>query len=246
MRINFIPQVEASRETFDKNVAACTAPKIKLDKSNVVASVVGGGQSASHLRFIGDVLAINNTYYWLQERGVNCAMVSIDPLLKPKGRIKKAYLASCCDPELFAACDEVYCFDLIEYNKEGIGGGVTTATRAPSVALNLGYKRVYFYGCEGNFKDQDHVDRHDGGAKVVIRANGKDYITYPEFLIQSESLALLLETFPEFFVNHSGGMLEAMQNDSDWECVAVCEEMRKGIEEYSGECLFNQPYEVRA
>lgn len=209
-------------------------------------AVCGGGPSlADHLHELrhwpGDIWAINHTADWLLDRGIDCTLFAVDPLIKSSTAAKRL-LAASCDPELFTAQAE--CFDLIETDPEGVPGGSTAAGRTPGLALRLGYPGVVFYGCESSFKDRDHVDRDEALKEaLIVRANGRDFKTYPEFMMQAETLSDVIRLAPEVFVSKSGGLLDAMVADQEWEVVAVSDAMKASLIAMNGDCgLYDAPY----
>jgi hypothetical protein len=61
-------------------------------------------------------------------------------------------------------------------------------------------------------------------------AGGEDYLTRPDFYMQSEALAKIVTTYPDYFAEESGGLLRAMIIHSDtWEDVASSEMLAKEL-----------------
>ena len=112
----------------------------------------------------------------------------------------------------------------------------------------MGYADVSFFGCEGSFQENDHVDRHEHRPdQLIVRAGGKDYRTCPPFLIQCEELIQLF-FFDGVYHNRSGGLLKAMIDFPDtWEVVAVSEALKHHLEERNGAMgLYDVPYVLAA
>jgi hypothetical protein len=63
-------------------------------------------------------------------------------------------------------------------------------------------------------------------------------------VMQAESIAQLLRTFPAYFVNKSEGFLAAMVADEQWTTVAVSAALKKVLIDTNGDSgLFDKPYE---
>lgn len=203
-------------------------------------AVVGGGSSAArHLDVLrqwpGEIWAINYTQPWLTAQGIESILFSVEaqPM---KIDAERALLASCCHPETFASVAKAEKFHSAgSHDGDGVIGSVTTATRAPMLALSLGYTEVHFFGCEGSYEDADHVDRHDGRPDaMVVRSRGRDFKTYPELLLQTEWLAGMVAHFPDMFKDRSGGLLGSFDPDG-YEVVAVCPSLKRSLIEQNGD-----------
>lgn len=209
-------------------------------------AVVGGGhslaQSLPTLReWPGDIWAINSTADWLLDHDIQSVCVSIDP--NPfTSRAERKLLATCCAPQ-----DGAEYWEMVDHHPGGVAGGVTTASRAPSLALRLGYTRVVFFGCEGSFPSgaATHVNKDDGlDTLMVVRAAGSDYLTHPELFMQCECLSEVLREFPEFAQEESGGLLRAMTADPGWQVVAVSGALREHLRAENGADVWTTPYEL--
>jgi len=259
-RLQIESQCCASLDQLKANAATCDGiERIQpLAPHGGKVAIVGGGPSVTnHLdelrNWEGPIWAINNTASWLIERGIPAIYFSVDPsphdTFKTDG-VTHAVLATCCDPKLRERFAEVAVFDMVETHPDGITGGTTSVSRACTLAIRCGFYDVTLFGVEGSFAlGQDHVDRHqDLNEILVVRAGGKDYATYPEFLLQCEALAPLIQLAPNVFKQKSGGLLEAVVNyPDDWECVAVSAKLRDHLIERNGDSgIFTTPYEFEA
>lgn len=212
-------------------------------------AVVGGGPLLIHdlpeLRaWDGDIWAINFTAQWLNENGVPAALFTVDP--EPMTiSATDAILGSVCDPSLFAQFEgRVRTFHMLQTHENGISGGAFSSTCAAAVALRLGYTDVSYFGCEGSFDDQDHVDRHESRPdQLIVRAGGHDYKSCPPYMIQCEELQSLFY-FDGVFHNRSGGLLKAMiDNPETWEVVAVSASLKQHLEQVNGaHGIYDHPY----
>ncbi|WP_341918683.1 hypothetical protein [Polaromonas sp. YR568] len=209
-----------------------------------LAVVGGGGSTALHIEALrswdGEIWAINGTAAWLSRNGIRATLFTIDPgdvrLFDTSG-VDSALLATCCHPELREKFKTYRVFDLVETHPGGVMGGTTSASRAATLALSMGYYSIHFFGCDSSFEvGNDHVDRDEGIQEMaIVRAGGRDYTTYLEYLLQAECLSKLLMLAPSVFKSHSGGLLDAITANPDtWEVVAVSAQLKKSLEQING------------
>lgn len=198
----------------------------------------------------GDIWAINSVANWLHENGIECTMFSVDPGEPPdlpeslwNSPVKRRILATMCHPQMMT--DDTRVFDTAETAPDGLPGGTCSATRAPWVAMKMGYLDVSFFGCAASYESQDHVDRHEGrDVELIVRAGGKDYRTRPDFYIQAQELARLFAEYGVVFKNRSRGLTKAMTEYPDkWEVVGVSAALKAHLEEVNGkQGLYDEPY----
>lgn len=252
-RIAFVAVGCGSDEINKRHMEACERVPYVQPKRRGKLAVVGSGPSvAQHLEELkewgGDIWAINGAAAYLAANGIKSTLLSVDP--SPWATwmfngVEKALFASCVHPmafEYFAG--NVEKFDLVEHSINGITGGCTTAARVPHLSVAVGYSDVTFYGCEGSFEDQDHVNENVGDPEqIVIKADGELYRTRPEYLMQSENIAECMHAFPTVFKEKCGGLLRAILHDPKWEIVAVSEKMKEKLEATNGACgLYDEKF----
>jgi hypothetical protein len=206
-------------------------------------AVVGGGPSAKSSidilrKWPGDIFAVNDTAGFLSDNGVPCYIFSVDStevLFKIGPLVKGAFFASRVDREQFKQFKraDVRTFHMLEDipdNKGDIEGGATGVCRTPHLLLRLGYRGIYFFGCEGSFYDTTHVTGKSEAAfanMMIVQAGGIDYLTNAAFVIQSKYLGEVIKTHPKFLINASGGLLKGMiENWDTWEVVAIRDDLR--------------------
>jgi hypothetical protein len=221
------------------------------DIHNRRLAIVGGGPSIierlDELDQYDDVWAVNYTASWLAKRGIESTMLSVDSEkfdLRVSDGVSRAILASSVDPGTALYFRKPKQFHLVEHDKEGIPGGTTTACRVPFLALRQGYKDVTFYGCESSFDIEDHVDRKDSGSwkeQIIVKADGREFRTTPQFMLQADDLSAFIAGFPDVFKERSGGLLGAMVNDPWWSVAAVSTAMRDHLIEINGSTPFMEP-----
>lgn len=207
-------------------------------------AVCGGGPLLVHdldeLRaWDGEIWAINHTAAWLGKQGVRATFVSVDPILYNVEPVEDALISLTCDMRLFQAFEgkRVRAFEIFEVNEEVTLGGTSTVTRIPSLAMRLGFKEVHFFGCEGSYDAQTHVDRNaDEPYVVVVRAGGRDYKAEMALYLQCRELAAMFRAFPNVYHNRSGGLVRAMVEHPDtWEVVGVSTKMKELLEAENGQ-----------
>lgn len=244
-----IRPVEALKQNADTN----QYPKYQKEKPHLrKLAVVGGGplvvNNLDELKaWDGDIWGINFTANWLHHHGIKCTFITVDPSEFTTDVLPKdALVASCCDPTLFKYLEgkNFKVFDLIETHEDGIIGGTSTATRTPSLAINLGYMDVSYFGCEGSYSDITHIDRHvDQQYQLIVRADGKDYRTELSFILQCEEFITYFTNYGWIYKNRSHGLLEAMLKDPEWKVVAVSNAMKQYLINKNGEQgLYGKPY----
>lgn len=254
--INFSAQCGTSEETLKEQFKASIGRK-SIQPSPYHGrklAVVGGGPSVlEHLdelkEWNGDIWAINYTGTFLLNHGIKSTFVTIDggwfDTSKLTG-IESALVTSCCDPELYDAFPDVTVFDAIEISETGIIGGTTTATRMPHLSAMLGYGDVSFFGCEGSYIGQDHIDRHVGNDPLIVRVDGIDYVTNPEFLMQAQNLAEIFRNYPQIYKDRSGGLVSALTKCLGFSVVAVSESLKRSLEDQGNPAIFITPYQGNA
>lgn len=249
-RISWVPVVNIDEKRLSARIeSASKRPRVQRGVHKHPVAVVGGGPSLPKYldelkAWPGEVWAINSMADWLAERGIASTLFTVDPDYL-EAKTQRRLLATCCDPEMFTS--ETLAFDLLEHADDGITGGVSTASRAPALALRLGYPGATFFGCDSSFASETHVvhSDYDDVPMIVVKADGREFTTMPGFLMQAESLSLLMRTFPDYFVNRGDGLLPAMVADVDWTTVAVSAAMKELLIAANGDTgLYETPYEV--
>jgi hypothetical protein len=248
-RISFAPYVDISDDRLAGNLEAAKGyERVQRGVHAHPVAVVGGGASLlDHLDELkgwpGEIWAVNSMADWLGARGIKATLFSVDPAWI-EVKAQSALLASCCHPCMFER-EDLRVFDMLEHADGGIIGGVTTAARAPALAVKLGYPGVAFFGCDSSFADLSHLSHNDYAdyPMLIVRANGSDYKTIPDFVMQAESLAQLIRTFPDYFVCKSDGLLPAMVADEQWTTVAVSAALKQKLIETNGDSgMYDEPY----
>lgn len=193
-------------------------------------AVVGSGPSvARHLDEISTfdhVWGINSTWRYLQANGINAAFYSIDggPELIPMAQgATSAVLASRCDPGVFDALDCVpTVFNAFGDGPNAVLGGSSSATCALSAAVNLGFRTLKLFGCDSSFGKTTHLDRHEDRPYVMlVKCNGGEYWTAPDFYTQAKELTRLCKMFPAHLTQSGDGLLGAMVENDDHDVIRV-------------------------
>jgi hypothetical protein len=202
-----------------------------------VLAVVGGGPSINHhadeIKAHTDIWAINGAWFWAKWRGIDATFFSLcadggwSRIFK-EPVTGRAIIAPWCEPYLF----DMWSGDVQVVPDAMLKTGPTTATGAWILAPKCGYAKVVFYGCESSFEDDTHAyDFYEDGAsdRLVIRANGRDYNTTPQFLLQAEYMAEVIRTFPDVYSAVGGGLLGALIEDPDYDLVAASRRIAESL-----------------
>lgn len=137
--------------------------------------IVGSGPSVSGLlehvkNWPGDVWAINGAYDFLLSHGLICeGFFGIDPLPQLADYLKNAneyttfYISSMCDPAVLDVLEghKILLWHAMAENREQfpeghqmIYGGTTAVTRAPFLALSLGYRSINLIGVDSSYDNE--------------------------------------------------------------------------------------------
>ena len=246
-RLEIISQCSEPLDRLKENARTCAGlPRLqKQEPHGRKLAIVGGGPSVADRldelqAWDGEVWGINATALWLKNHGVEAKFVTVDPGPFPKEwmiGVEEAYLATLCHPQMREFFPKVSFFDMFETDPDGIKGGTTTASRALSLAIHQGFYDVTLYGCEGSFTiGQDHVDRNEMRPEMaVVQAGDEHFVTYLDYMTQTETLADMIRLAPNVFKQRCGGLLEAMIKHHDtWAIVAVSDALKAQLEEING------------
>ena len=134
--------------------------------------IVGSGPSVSGMIDVvkawpGDVWAINGAYDFLLSHGLICeGFFGLDPLPQLADYLRNAneyttfYIVSMCDPSVLDALEghKVMLWHALAENREDfpeghtlIYGGTTAVTRAPYLALAMGYRDINLIGVDSSY-----------------------------------------------------------------------------------------------
>jgi hypothetical protein len=220
-------------------------PRAEKKERDYPVAVVGGGpllDLEAVRKWPGDIWAINRTADFLLSHGIDCTFFTVDSFPFETTAAKRL-VSSNADVSLFAG--DVQVFDSSDHVPGGIHGGTTSASRAPMLALSMGYPGVVFFGCESSFGESTHIDRDCVETKrnlVIVHADDQDWITSPQMLLQAQELSWFIKN-TDVFKEESGGMLRAILKDDDWSVVAVNDSMKAHLIEVNGDSgLFDAPY----
>jgi hypothetical protein len=200
------------------------APDLPPPKGSGRLAVVGGGPSVldrlDELRgFDGEIWAINGAYRFLRSHGIETTFYTTCPGQPVPGEphtaelahgAKRAVLTDYCGPNVFAVLAEAN----VSLAREPFHGP-TTAVAATVIGLQAGFDQIVFYGAEGSFAgakgERCHAYAYTPHPHLIyLDVAGEPYVTKPEFLIQAETLAEIISTFPWTFSEQSGGLLRAL------------------------------------
>jgi hypothetical protein len=215
-------------------------------------AIVGGGPSVQEhvleLRnFEGDIWGINGACGWLRERGIESTFISVDPhaiVAQWTPGARKALLGTRTDPQVFEILKgaDVTLFELEQEDAEnGMRCGSSTASLAFDLGTELGYRTAIFYGCEGSWPAANPGDptthathaypepSQQRAERMVIACGGREYLTAPDFYVQSCELSDVIRMFPTHFSERSGGLLRAFVENDDHEIAQVSRAMYREL-----------------
>lgn len=228
MRIQFLAKgcVPLEQRGINLSYARTLAYPYVSERPRPPLAVVGGGHSLvsalPELRdWDGDIWACGSASPYCLREGLDATYFCIDPQASSakcaKGA-KRAIVATSIDPAMFVELEgaDVEFFDLHTDGGDS-NHGPTTATAAIELSVKMGYRDVTFFGCESSWDVQSHIYHHDNHPfEMLVKCDGKSFITCPEFLMQADFMAAVLRVAP-MFKERSGGLLRALINDPDWD-----------------------------
>lgn len=220
MKIRFTALTPASDEEVRRNVAHANSlgfPRLGKAETPRLAVVGGGPSIADRLEeiraFDGDIWAINGAWKWLKDRGVDAWFYTLDPselTIAHGAGATKAMLATMCHPKVFENLKGAH-IECVHIGEGGFENGPTSASTAPYIGLERGYREFFFYGCEcscagsthayGNFNLENHLRVSCGGEEFDITS---------DFVMQAELLGAMIRAAPHVFKDCSGGLLAAV------------------------------------
>ena len=244
MKISFSVRPCVPYEQLERNVASAKARGLPYtsEKARPALAVIGGGPSlAFHVDELkaweGDVWACGSAYRWCFDNGIDATFFNVDPLpeqaIYAKGA-ERGILASTTDPSVFDEVKSIELFDLIAAPGY-VNHGVTAVTCTPCLALEMGYKKVMFFGCESSFEKSTHsyknefVDPNVTNHLIWVKSGEEVFVSRPDFLMQAELLAPVIRMAPHVFEERSGGLLGAMVASGDYDIVSANAAMHSNL-----------------
>jgi hypothetical protein len=215
-------------------------PKVGASPVSPSLAVVGGGDfDIEAVRaFDGEVWGINGTWRYLTERGIDATFYTIDAnigILPMCRGAKRAVLASWCHPAVFDALSGAN-VEVADVGTE-IKGNISTAATAPMIAAERGHKGLTFFGCNGSFGDQTHVDRDDSAETnfIWVECGGREFKSRPDMVAQTESLAEIIRAMrardlPNAIRVEGDGFLPALIDHGDYDVTHACKAIHEGLE----------------
>lgn len=203
-------------------------------------AVIGGGPSIieneEKIRsWDGDRWAINGAYHWCMKKGIeDVTFIAADPheiVASWAEKVKRAIVTTRCHPKVFEVLKDA---DVKTFRLDGnqkIISGSSTATVVPHLAALNGYKHVTFFGCESSHSpERTHAYMREArAAEMIVRCNGEEFYTAPDWLMQATELAFIIGLAPHVFLEESGGLLRAMLKNPDYDIVWISKGMAENI-----------------
>lgn len=219
-------------------------PQINLSPKHIQhknrrLAIIGGGPSINDREdqirnWDGDIWSIGGAYRWCFEKGIKSTFIACDPhiiVAQWAENVTDAIVTSRCHPKVFevlaANNAKVKTFDL--EGDEQIVTGSSTATAIPHMSGLEGYTDVTYFGCESSFSiEKTHAYMREERAELLlILCGGEVFLTAPDFLMQAQELAFIVDLAPHAYKEESGGLLRAMINaKSEYQLLWVSEGMK--------------------
>lgn len=203
----------------------------------VPLAVVGGGHSAADAvddlkGWQGDVWAVNGMWRWCRERGINATFYAIDPLpavVKLAAGAECAVLADTVHPGVFRAVGSAV---LARTGKDAIMHAMTAMATVPMIAAEAGYSSVTLFGCDGSFAADGHTHAYKDvpGSRLWVRCGGREFVTSPDLLMQTEFLADLARGLAPWLTVRGDGFLPALIEAGDYDVTHVTRNLLEDLE----------------
>lgn len=207
-------------------------PKMEPAASHRLAVVGGGPSVVDKLDELStwedEIWAINGAFGWCLKHGIDPAFFSVDPLPQTATHCRgatRAVLAMWCHPDTFDALRDAEVSAVRPRSH-----GATSATAAPEIATDAGYREISFYGCESSFGETTHAYGNRGiGNLMKVACNGHEFLTTPDMMMQAEFLGELIRMAPLLFKDCSGGLLAAYIASPDIDVLAATPAIHRAV-----------------
>lgn len=234
MKIRFEPRSGVSEETLRAHRAYSRSlglPEIVPGKVGAAApflAVVGGSPDVvDHIDTLrdwdGDVWAVNGTWQWCHDNGIDAALYTIDAVFDPKflGDVRRAVLADVVKPSVFDGLRHAD-VELVRLGADSILPATTSAATAPLFACWRGHRHVTFFGCASCYGKTTHAYRSETANLIWVSCGGRDFVTSPQMIMQAEFIADMARQFPDYVTVVGDGFLPALIKHGDYDVTHVC------------------------
>jgi hypothetical protein len=207
-----------SEYLLERNRSKCLAPP-PIGRGHL--AVVGGGPSIESrivdlMTHEGDVWAINEAWRWCRDHGVDADFYSADP---------SPHIADICRDAPCVLADHVNpeCWNMALPGARAVKGpyiGPSSACSTLRTAIDAGYRKVTYYGCESSWNKSTHAyEDNPGDDWLCVCVDGKHFLTNLHLLSQAEVIAEMIAIAPEAYKEKSGGLLAALVKNPEWDAV---------------------------
>jgi hypothetical protein len=188
----------------------------------------------------GEIWAINSTWRYLRDHGIDSTFYRIDPNWAPGHEkmyegVTHAVLGDTCASRAFD--DLMAAGASIELAKLGEGGHwaqTTAAGTAPFLAAARGHHRITFFACEssfGGFWVRTHAYRNEKATPVQVRCGGRKFWTSPQMIMQAEWIAQAARECPDRIAVAGEGFLAALIEHGDYEITRIARDLHKTLQQ---------------
>lgn len=230
MSVKLVALEAVPQEQIERNQAfwrGLEFPKVSFSiPHDEKIAIVGGGRSIyrtwDEIRKFRHILAINATHKTLRQFGVEATFISVDPLpivAELAEGATRAIVATRCDPSVYEALNgaQIRVFD----TPGDVPMLSATAPTAVPLVMRMGFRQAVFFGCECSYTGFSHADRHEDREVIKVMADGKEFITAPDYFFMAREMAQQIRANPGVIIEKSGGLLRAMVRDPNAEAIEV-------------------------
>lgn len=230
------PEILSAYKAGNRSLGLPAVEPWKVGAAAHSLAVVGGSPDVAdyldELRvWDGDIFAINDTWQYLKDNGIDSILYTIDPVMQaPKG-VERAVLGDCVSPSLIRDLEGAD-ITLVKTGTDAILNFSTSAGTVPMFACWMGYKHVTFYGCGSSYGKETHAYKKPKHTTVLwVRCGGEEYRTSPNMLMQAEEMSQMLREFPAYLSVRGGGLLTALVEHGDYDVTHISADIQQALED---------------
>lgn len=228
MRVDFtVTSTSVPDARLAENIAHARSlglPSVAYRAGGKALNLIGRGPSVARYTETlktddADAWACGSAAAWCRDNGIEATAVFADPsqrMAEYAAGCRRAIVSEQCDHALFDALKGAD-VQLMALEQWAIGYSAAT------IAAVLGARpdsEVRLYGCEGSYAETTHADEDIPQPNLMtVRCNGEVFRTNPQMILQCEEFVRIVRLCTAVrYVNHSGGLLEAMLlTGGEWE-----------------------------
>ncbi len=230
----------------DRTKADISIPHIQKYKSlRGRLAVVGGGASIikqvkTLKAWPEEVWAVNGAWHWCKANGIKARFIAVDPhevVASWVQGVDDALLVTRCHPKVFETLKANNAkIEVLNLEERDFATGSSTATTCVYLGALSGYQGITFFGCEGSYDPgRTHAYMHESRAsEMMVVCCGKQFLTAPDYLVQTLELAHWAKGTGSYLQEKSGGLLRAMMKNPKYDVIWVSETLFKAMKRTDG------------